>query len=106
MATFTAYSDESGDGQGFSYRSGFIAPENDWNDTFSPAWRTTVLRSEPRIDEFHMTDLLNPEWQREQGLSRGAVEAKLDAAFDVIAGASMLTPICLRIHGGHFREAT
>ncbi|HEY6348970.1 MAG TPA: hypothetical protein VI636_06130 [Candidatus Angelobacter sp.] len=103
MAVFVSASDESAgktDRDHFFF-CGWIAPEEDWSQFFTPAWQERVLDPPPAIPFLHMTEIRSPKWRSQYGLSREQAEARVDKAFDVIDQMGSLFPISISVDAGH-----
>jgi hypothetical protein len=102
-----AASDESagGDEQSPFFRGGFVAPADDWNRWFAPAWQERVLDGPPRLEYLHMTDVRDEDWRAQVGLSRTESERRVDEAFRVIDSTGTLVPITSQVDGGFFRSS-
>ena len=107
MAVFVSASDETAgkDQRGFFYRAGFVAPENDWSEYFSPAWQDRVLLGPPEIPYLHMTEIRSRAWREEHGLSRLQAEDRVDGAFAVIDAMGSLFPISTRVDAGFLKDS-
>ena len=107
MERFVAAADESA---GKHHRDkflfgGFLAPEQDWSRFFVPAWKERVLNGPPAIPYLHMTDIRDPDWCSQHGISRLDAEKRMDEAFSVIHSTGSLYPICVSLDAGNFRDS-
>ncbi|MFP5231857.1 MAG: hypothetical protein ACLGQX_04415 [Acidobacteriota bacterium] len=84
MAVYLAASDETV-GEGIFHHAGYVASIDCWNEVFVPAWKRDVLTGKPRLSTFHMNDLRSERWRQRQGMTRDDVEARIDAAVDVLS---------------------
>jgi hypothetical protein len=105
MSVFTAVADESasGDGSGQFYFGGFIAPERDWDESFTPAWRERVLGTKPPLDYLHDTEIKDTRWRAENGVTESEAERKLDEAFRVIRSQGSLYLLTAQLDATRFR---
>lgn len=106
MAVFVAASDES-DGPrqtGPFVYGGFVGPSRDWIDWFAPAWEERVLNGTPAIPFFHMTEIRNPKWQAEHGLSASEAERRIDEAVRIVASMGTINVVHTAFDSGHFRK--
>jgi hypothetical protein len=92
MAVFVCVVDESYDQDNFFY-GGFAAPITDWEGCFATAWNERVLNGPPRIPYLHMREILNPDWQKEYGLTEKDAHHRLDEAANVICSMGSLIPV-------------
>ncbi len=107
MSEFLAASDETDCGvnhEGTFFHCGFLAPEQDWANTFIPLWDARVLQGPPRITKFHVTDLKHKPWCEKNGIDPEGMEFRIDEAFGVISEIPSLTPIACELNGGHLRK--
>lgn len=104
MAVFVAASDEtSGGNVGSAYHyAGWIAPEPDWSNFFTPAWKERVLDGPPEIPYLHMTDIRSRAWRGKYGITETVVEERLDEAARVIDQMGSLFPLMYTIHRSDF----
>jgi len=107
MAVFVSASDESDGGHHRStfWHGGWVAPESDWFSYFSPAWQERVLDAKPAIPFLHMTDIRDPQWCTEHGVSWLQAQDKLDEAVRLIDSMGSLYPITTNMSGGVFLDA-
>jgi hypothetical protein len=107
MAVFVSASDESDGGHHRStfWHGGWVAPETDWFTYFAPAWQERVLDAKPKIPFLHMTDIRDPDWCNEHGISSDEAQNKMDEAAIVIDQMGSLYPITLNASGGAFLDA-
>jgi hypothetical protein len=107
MAVFVSASDESDGGHHRStfWHGGWVAPETDWSTYFAPAWQERVLDAKPKIPFLHMTDIRDPDWCKEHGLSWDEAQAKMDEAAILIDQMGSLYPITVDMSGGAFLDA-
>jgi hypothetical protein len=82
-----------------------VAPESDWYNYFAPAWQEYVLDAKPTIPFFHVTDLRDPEWLKEYGVTWDQAQDKLDAATIVIDQMGSLYPLAVNANAGVFLDA-
>lgn len=107
MAVFLAASDESDGGHHRStfWYGGWVGPEQDWFNYFSPAWQEHVLDAEPKIPYLHMVDIRDPKWLKEHGVSWIQAQGKLDTAALLLDQMGSLYPIALHTSAGKFLDA-
>jgi hypothetical protein len=107
MAVFVSASDESDGGHHRSrfWHGGWVAPEKDWSSYFAPAWQDRVLDAKPSIKFLHMTDIRDPDWRNERGISWLQAQDKLDEAARVIDAMGSLYPIVVDTDAGAFLDA-
>ena len=106
MAVFLAASDETDCGvnhEGTFFYCGFLAPEQDWANIFTPLWDARVLKGPPRITEFHVTDLKNKHGCEKNGIDLKEADFRITEAFGAISAIPSLTPIACEFNGGHLR---
>ncbi len=103
MAVFVCCVDESVDRKppfNFFY-GGFVAPVNDWEGSFAPAWTEHVLGGNPSLEFLHTSELMIPQCREKLGISLEEVEKRLDEAASVIHTSGSLIPVVV-----HFKQAT
>jgi len=107
MAVFVSASDESDGGHQRStfWHGGWVAPEMDWFAYFAPAWQERVLDAKPKIPFLHMTDIRDPNWCNEHGLSWDEAQTKMDTAAILIDQMGSLYPVTINSSGGAFLDA-
>jgi hypothetical protein len=107
MALFIAATDETSGGHHLSqfYRTGFLAPEEDWSRWFAPAWQERVLDGPPAIPYLHMTEMRSRKFRDGYGLSGCDAERRIDAAFQVIQSMGSLFPIGHAVTPKHINDA-
>ena len=107
MAVFVSASDESDGGHHRSkfWHGGWIAPEEDWFRYFSPAWQEYVLDVKPRIPFLHMTDMRDPDWRKEHGITWEQAQDRMDEATIIIDQMGSLYPITVNANAGAFLDA-
>jgi hypothetical protein len=103
MTVFLAASDETLGESVFHY-AGYVAPVACWSDALVPAWEERVLKGNPRLDEFHITDLRSRSWREEHGITEVDVERRIDAAVDLISQTKGLFAIRSTIDAAHFEK--
>jgi hypothetical protein len=106
MAIFLAASDETDQGHHRSmfWHAGWIAPEKDWSDYFTPAWQEQVLDASPSIPYLHVSEIRDSKWRSRHNLSYSQMHDKLDAAAHVINTTGSLIPIGARANAGVFLD--
>ncbi|MGE0444041.1 MAG: hypothetical protein AB7P99_02335 [Vicinamibacterales bacterium] len=106
MAVFQAVADESDgpDQQGAFLFGGFVAPAQDWNNWFDPAWEDRVIKRKPVIPYFHMVEMRSPSWRAAIGLGSAEAESRIDEAARVIGSSGSLHLVRTQLDGGVFRE--
>lgn len=107
MAVFVSASDESDGGKVRTtfWHGGWVMQEPDWIQYFVPAWQERILDAHPAIPFLHMTDIRNPEWRQEHGLSWLQAQDKLDEAAAIIDTMGSLYPLATNMSGGVFLDA-
>ena len=107
MAVFASASDESDGGHHRStfWHGGWVAPVTDWSLYFAPAWQERVLDAKPAIPFLHMTDIRNPKWRKEHGVSWLQAQDKMDEAAILIDQIGTLYPMTTSMSGGVFLDA-
>jgi hypothetical protein len=98
---FLSASDETL-GEDIFHHAGYVAPLATWNDVVVPEWQKRVLDGPPQIDEFHMTDLRSPAWRAKNGIDEDDVEARIDAAVDIVSKTKGLFAVRATVDGSHF----
>lgn len=85
MATFVAFSDESGvaDPGGEFLVSGHIADERDW-PLVVRAWQARVLDGPPALPYLHMSEIRRDEWRRQHRISFNDAEERVAEAVRVL----------------------
>ncbi len=107
MAVFLAASDETDCGvnhEGTFFYCGFLAPEQDWANIFTPLWDACVLKGPPRITEFHVTDLKNKHGCEKNCIDLKEADSRISEAFGMISAIPSLSPIACELNGGHLRK--
>ena len=107
MAVFVSASDESDGGHHRSkfWHGGWLMPETDWYTYFAPAWQERVLDSEPKIPYLHMTEIRDPVWCEEHGITPLQAQEKMDTAAILINQMGSLCPVTVNADAGVFRDA-
>lgn len=107
MAVFVSASDESDSGHHRSrfWHCGWVAPLTEWTDYFVPAWQERVLDAKPRIPFLHMTDIRDPGWRNEHGITWQEAQDKMDEAAIVIDQMGSLYPLAVHTDAGVFLDA-
>jgi hypothetical protein len=107
MAVFVSASDESDGGHHRStfWHGGWIAPETDWSTYFASAWQERVLDAEPKIPFLHITDIRDPDWRKEHGMTWDQAQDRMDEAALVINHMGSLYPITTNTNAGAFLDA-
>jgi hypothetical protein len=107
MAVFLSASDESDGGHHRStfWHGGWLMPETDWYTYFAPAWQEWVLDSEPKIPYLHMTEIRDPAWRKEQGITWQQAQDKMDMAAILINQMGSLCPVTVSANAGVFLDA-
>jgi hypothetical protein len=104
MAVFVSQSDETSGADGQVHlNAGWLATEDDWSNWFTGRWQSQVLDAEVKIESFHATDLMNPRWQREHGLTDGMARRKLGSALR-ICQPRKFAPMVAGVRGEDFKE--
>jgi hypothetical protein len=106
VSTYLFATDESNAPRpdGFFYRCGLLAPEDDWGRYFIPAWREAVIESSPKIPHLHMREIYNAAWCAKYGLTRLQADAKVTAAVDVLSTLGSVQVLGSRISTGHTKQ--
>jgi hypothetical protein len=106
MAVFVSFSDETSGGDHLAdhFRTGFVGPERDWEESFVPAWKWRVLEGPPKIPYLHMTEIRSPKFRDKYGLSEHNAEQRVDEAFRVINSMGSIFPIGCGLNAGHLRK--
>lgn len=107
VAVFISASDESDGGHHRStfWHGGWVAPETDWFNYFAPAWQERVLDAKPKIPFLHVTDLRDPVWLREHGITWDQAQDKMDEAAIIIDQMGSLYPLTINANAGAFLDA-
>ena len=107
MAVFVSASDESDGGHHRSkfWHGGWLMPETDWYSYFAPAWQERVLDQKPLIPSLHMTDIRDPGWCKEHGLTWQQAQDKMDVAAILISQMGSLIPTVVNANAGLFLDA-
>jgi hypothetical protein len=94
VAVYTAYSDESGsgDGKGIFLVGGYVASAIDWPCVVD-AWQERVLDYPPSIKYFHLSEINKEKFQKKYGLRAGDSDRKLRTAVDVVCSSGGLQGI-------------
>jgi hypothetical protein len=105
MAVFLAASDEASGANAFTlcHYAGWVAPEPDWSQFFTPAWQERVLDGPPKIPYLHMTEMRSRAWRAKWGITELDVDDRLDEAARVIDTMGSVYPFKLTIDSGIFR---
>jgi hypothetical protein len=104
MAVFIAASDETSGGHALTvfHYAGWIAPEPDWSQFFTPAWQEHVLDGPPKIPYLHMTDIRSRAWRQKHGIDETEADERLDEAARVIDQMGGMYPLNIMIDGAVF----
>ncbi|MGB6677550.1 MAG: hypothetical protein WBE44_12720 [Terriglobales bacterium] len=104
---FLSASDESDGGHHRSrfWHGGWVGPETDWYNYYAPCWQERVLDAKPTIPYLHMTEIRNPEWCIEHGLSWVEAQDKMDEAAILLDQMGSLYPITMDVNAGAFLDA-
>lgn len=107
MAVFVSASDESDGGHHRSkfWHGGWLMPETDWYSYFAPAWQERVLDEKPKIPYLHMTEIRDPGWCKEHGLTWDQAQEKMDMAAILISQMGSLQPAVVNADAGVFLDA-
>lgn len=107
VAVFVSASDESDGGNHRSkfWHGGWVAPEADWFNCFAPAWQERVLDAKPKIPFMHMTEIRDPGWRKEHGISWDEAQTKMDEAAILIDQMASLYPVMVSANAGSFLDA-
>jgi hypothetical protein len=81
---------------------GWIAPETDWSDVFTPEWDRSVLAGPPRIPYLHMVDARSKSWRAKNGVSRDDMDSRVASACRVIADSHSLYPLATNVDQNDF----
>ena len=104
MALFIAASDETSGGNVLSvyHYAGWIAPELDWSQFFTPAWQERVLDGPPKIPYLNKTEIRSKSWRKQHGITEADADERLDEAARVIDTMGSLYPFEVSIDGSLF----
>jgi len=80
-------------------------PATDWYEYFAPAWQERVLDTKPKIPYLHMTDIRDPSWCKERGISWDQAQEKMDMAAILISQMGSLRPVTVNANAGMFLDA-
>lgn len=107
MAVFLSASDESDAGHHRSkfWHCGWLMPETDWSQYFTPAWQEWVTDANPKIPYLHMTDIRDPDWCLEHGITWSQAQEKMDMAAVLIRQMGSLRPVTVSADAGVFLDA-
>lgn len=107
MTVFISASDESDGGHHRStfWHGGWVGPKPDWFSYFAPAWQERVLDAKPAIPFLHMTDIRDPKWCKEHGVSWLQAQDKLDEAVRITDSMGSFYPITTNMSAGVFLDA-
>jgi len=107
MAVFVSASDESDGGHHRSkfWHGGWLMPETDWYSYFAPAWQERVLDAEPKIPYLHMTEMRDPAWLKDHGITWSQAQEKMDMAAVMIYQMGSLRPVVVSADAGAFLDA-
>lgn len=107
MAVFVSASDETDGGHHRSkfWHGGWLMPETNWYSYFAPAWQERVLDAEPKIPYLHMTEIRDPVWCKEHGITSHQAQDKMDMAAILINQMGSLCPVTVSANAGVFLDA-
>lgn len=97
MAVFVAASDETNGGKSLYHYAGWVMPETDWYQFFTPAWQQRVLDGPPKIPYLHMTEMRSRAWREKYGITELNMDDRLDEAAIVIDHMGSLYPLKITI---------
>jgi len=106
MALFICCADESTDGRqenDFFY-GGYVASLDVWQRDFAPAWTERVLNGPPKIEVFHMSEIVRDRWRRQHGITGVDAERRKDEASRVIGSSGGLIPILCDLSQRRFKN--
>ena len=103
---YLAASDESSGANSLSdfQITGWLAPEQDWQRFFAPAWQERVLDRSPKIPFLHVTDMRSRTWREEHSITQLQANDRLDEASDIINTMGSLYPVQIKVVGRDFRK--
>ncbi|HEX3351824.1 MAG TPA: hypothetical protein VHS34_03295 [Terriglobales bacterium] len=106
MAVFIAASDETSGGNALStyLYSGWVMPESDWFNCFTPAWQERVLDGPPKIPFLHMTDMRKKTWREKWKVTELDADERMDEAARVIDHMGSMYPVTISIDGEMFQS--
>ena len=98
MTVYLAALDETQNLKGDFAMGGWVAPEDDWNGYFVPAWDERVLGG--RMPYLHMSDIWDPEWRDQHGITGSEAYWAVEEAATVLRTTGSLYPITsgMRLH--------
>ena len=104
MTVFVAASDETSgaDERGWFVHAGFVAPEADWSDWFTPAWKERVLDGPPAIPFLHLAAIRRPEEQARYGLSSRQADERIAEAVRIVSSLGSLYLVSSMLEVPHF----
>jgi hypothetical protein len=93
VTVYIAAIDETQNAIGDFLLGGYVAPEDDWDRHFVPAWKERVLGGKRPIPYLHMREIWTEDWQRKHGISGSDAYWAVEEAATVIMTMGCLAPV-------------
>ena len=91
VAVYTAYSDESGsgDGRGLFLMAGYAASSEFWPCVVD-AWQERVLEAPPKIPYLHVSEIRHEKFRKKHTIAAWQAESKIETAIDILRASGGL----------------